>query len=209
MSGSESAHASGSESAQAARSSAKSATGSGENDQAASSDEATSSESIPTPRNDDPTPVAGEINRWDSGVLIWHCDKLVHPTGGLDIGHIRDDANVAAPRREPQVEVPPLGADLADTMGQEGLAPTHAKGKQHRSHRTEEEKAQKRQRRGIELCPVAKVQPVLRDVVSTTDGVVRLIESTTEGATIADVGTTEGAPTIVPAGYGKPDAPSC
>uniref|UniRef100_M1DLL2 Integrase core domain containing protein n=1 Tax=Solanum tuberosum TaxID=4113 RepID=M1DLL2_SOLTU len=36
----------------------------------------------------------------------------------LDIGLIRDEANVAAPRREPQVEVPPLGADLADTMGQ-------------------------------------------------------------------------------------------
>uniref|UniRef100_M1DBK0 Integrase core domain containing protein n=1 Tax=Solanum tuberosum TaxID=4113 RepID=M1DBK0_SOLTU len=61
MSGSESAHASGSESthpsgfesAHAAGSSAKSATGSGENDQAASSDEATSSESIPAPRNDD------------------------------------------------------------------------------------------------------------------------------------------------------------
>ncbi|KAG5594814.1 hypothetical protein H5410_036046 [Solanum commersonii] len=49
----------------------------------------------------------------DSGVPIWHCDKLVHPTGALDIGLIRDEANVAAPRREPQVEVPPLGADLA------------------------------------------------------------------------------------------------
>uniref|UniRef100_M1DJI3 Integrase core domain containing protein n=1 Tax=Solanum tuberosum TaxID=4113 RepID=M1DJI3_SOLTU len=322
-SGSESAHHSGSESAYAAGSSAKSATGSGENDQAASSDEATSSESIPAPRNDDPTPVAGKPNRWcvegrwkiyrdakmmnekqkmarliteerrvltgslhtvpdihrlfnfhkcdwmardpgtyseeivqefyalyaatlrefdyrwdivrsgafqrnanqreavllwlaryivvdgeraewvaarrlgirkatlnfvakffwllvrnrvsptkadnqvtwdravmvaalvagveidfarillveiherafrtsttypfpclifhlcrDSGVPIWHCDKLVHPTGALDIGLIRDKANVAAPRREPQIEVPPLGTDLADTVGQ-------------------------------------------------------------------------------------------
>uniref|UniRef100_M1DAD5 Integrase core domain containing protein n=1 Tax=Solanum tuberosum TaxID=4113 RepID=M1DAD5_SOLTU len=54
----------------------------------------------------------------DSGVLIWHCDKLVYPTGALDIGLIRDEANVAAPRREPQVEVPPLGADLADIVGQ-------------------------------------------------------------------------------------------
>uniref|UniRef100_M1DGL3 Integrase core domain containing protein n=1 Tax=Solanum tuberosum TaxID=4113 RepID=M1DGL3_SOLTU len=64
MSGSESAHPSGSDSAHAAGSSAKSATGSGENDQAASSDEATSSESIPVPRNDDPTPAAGKPNRW-------------------------------------------------------------------------------------------------------------------------------------------------
>ncbi|KAG5581728.1 hypothetical protein H5410_052355 [Solanum commersonii] len=63
-SGSESSYASGSEFAHDAGSSAKSATGSGENDQAASSDEATSSESIPAPQNDDPTPVADEPNRW-------------------------------------------------------------------------------------------------------------------------------------------------
>ncbi|KAG5586016.1 hypothetical protein H5410_046450 [Solanum commersonii] len=50
----------------------------------------------------------------DSGVPIWHCDKLVHPTGALDISLIQDEANVAAPRREPQVEVPPLGVDLAE-----------------------------------------------------------------------------------------------
>ncbi|KAG5586410.1 hypothetical protein H5410_046844, partial [Solanum commersonii] len=46
------------------RSNAKSSTGSEENDQAASFDEATSSESIPAPPNDDPTLVAGELNRW-------------------------------------------------------------------------------------------------------------------------------------------------
>ena len=56
---------------------------------------------------------------------------------------------------------------------------------------------------------VVEVQPVLRDVVGTTDGAVRVIESTTEGATIADVGITDGAPTIVPAGSGKPDPPAC
>uniref|UniRef100_M1DWY2 Integrase core domain containing protein n=1 Tax=Solanum tuberosum TaxID=4113 RepID=M1DWY2_SOLTU len=54
----------------------------------------------------------------DSGVPIWHCDRLIHPTGELYIGLIRDEANVAAPHREPQVEVPPLGADLANTVGQ-------------------------------------------------------------------------------------------
>ncbi|KAG5599932.1 hypothetical protein H5410_031302 [Solanum commersonii] len=31
--------------------------------------------------------------------------ELVHPTSALDIGLIRDEANVAAPRREPQVEL--------------------------------------------------------------------------------------------------------
>uniref|UniRef100_M1DEM1 Integrase core domain containing protein n=1 Tax=Solanum tuberosum TaxID=4113 RepID=M1DEM1_SOLTU len=116
-SGSESAHPSGSEPDHAAGSSAKSATESDENDQAASFEEATSSESIPVPRNDDPTPVVSEPNRWDSGVPIWHCEKLVHPTWALDIGLIRDEANVAAPRREPQIEVPPLGTDLADIVG--------------------------------------------------------------------------------------------
>ncbi|KAG5586092.1 hypothetical protein H5410_046526 [Solanum commersonii] len=65
----------------------------------------------------------------DSGVPIWHCDRLVHPTGALDIGLIRDEANVAAPRREPQVEVPPLGTDLAAdgaSAGDDG-APIHRK----------------------------------------------------------------------------------
>uniref|UniRef100_M1DUV3 Integrase core domain containing protein n=1 Tax=Solanum tuberosum TaxID=4113 RepID=M1DUV3_SOLTU len=208
----------------------------------------------------------------DSGLPIWHCDRLIYPTGTLDIGLIRDEANVAAPRSEPQIEVPPLGADLADMVGQaqggdpiirdhsdtvptsssqatsmapissqstpqleatvfplakwdcrEGLEPTHAKGKRHRSNRTEEEKAQKRQRRqekedkkasildeqlrqhrvresvvrASSSAPVVKVPPVVRDIVSTTDG-----------AMMDDVGTTEGDPTIAPAGSGKPDSPA-
>ncbi|KAG5585927.1 hypothetical protein H5410_046361 [Solanum commersonii] len=54
----------------------------------------------------------------DFGVPICNSDRLTHTTGTLDIGFILDKANVAAPRREPQVEVPPLGADLADTVGQ-------------------------------------------------------------------------------------------
>ena len=124
---------------------------------------------------------------------------------------------------------------LFSGTAEEGPVPTHAKGKRHRSHRTEEEKAQKRQRRqekearrasiadeelrqqrvrervagASSSAPVAEVQPVLRDVVSTTDGAEQLIESTTEGAMIPDVGTPEGAPTIVPAGSGKSDPPAC
>ncbi|KAG5631584.1 hypothetical protein H5410_003301 [Solanum commersonii] len=38
--------------------------------------------------------------------------------GALDIVLIRDETNVAAPRRDPQVEVHPLGVDLTDTVGQ-------------------------------------------------------------------------------------------
>uniref|UniRef100_M1DR80 Integrase core domain containing protein n=1 Tax=Solanum tuberosum TaxID=4113 RepID=M1DR80_SOLTU len=100
---------------------------------------------------------------------------------------------------------------LFSGTAEEGLAQTHAKGKRHRSHRTEKEKAHKRQRRqekearrasiadeelrqqrvrervvgASSSAPVVEVQPVLRDVVSTTNG--------TEGAMIADMGTTEGA----------------
>uniref|UniRef100_M1D9N3 Integrase core domain containing protein n=1 Tax=Solanum tuberosum TaxID=4113 RepID=M1D9N3_SOLTU len=46
------------------------------------------------------------------------CDKLIQATKTLDIGLIRDEANVAAPHREPQVEVPPLGADLVADVEQ-------------------------------------------------------------------------------------------
>uniref|UniRef100_M1DUM3 Integrase core domain containing protein n=1 Tax=Solanum tuberosum TaxID=4113 RepID=M1DUM3_SOLTU len=62
----------------------------------------------------------------DSGVPIWHCDKLIRATRTLDIDLIRDEANVVAPRREPQVEVPPLGVDLVDDVEQiqdDDLAP--------------------------------------------------------------------------------------
>ncbi|KAG5591713.1 hypothetical protein H5410_042227 [Solanum commersonii] len=69
------------------------------------------------------------LRHWDSGVPIWYCDRLVHPTGALVIGLIQDEANVAAPRREPQVEVPPLGTDLAHTVeqaqGDDLSAPDH------------------------------------------------------------------------------------
>uniref|UniRef100_M1DWJ2 Uncharacterized protein n=1 Tax=Solanum tuberosum TaxID=4113 RepID=M1DWJ2_SOLTU len=58
-------------------------------------------------------------------------------------------------------------------------------------------------------APVAEVQPVVKDVVSTTDGAKKLLESTTEGAMIANVGTSEGAPTVGPAGSGKSDPPAC
>ncbi|KAG5611704.1 hypothetical protein H5410_022985 [Solanum commersonii] len=40
----------------------------------------------------------------------------------LDISLIRDEANVVAPRREPQIEVPFLGSDLADTAASMALS---------------------------------------------------------------------------------------
>lgn len=43
------------------------------------------------------------------GVSFWHCDKVIHRTGTLDIGLIKDEANVAAPCKKPWVEFLPLG----------------------------------------------------------------------------------------------------
>uniref|UniRef100_M1DX05 Integrase core domain containing protein n=1 Tax=Solanum tuberosum TaxID=4113 RepID=M1DX05_SOLTU len=61
----------------------------------------------------------------DIGVPVWHCEKLVQATKTLDIGLIRDEANKVAPRREPPVEVPPLGADLvADVEQKQGEEPS-------------------------------------------------------------------------------------
>uniref|UniRef100_M1DI66 Integrase core domain containing protein n=1 Tax=Solanum tuberosum TaxID=4113 RepID=M1DI66_SOLTU len=54
----------------------------------------------------------------DATIPIWHCDWLLQATKPLDIGLIRDEANVAAPHREPQVEVPPLGDDLVADVEQ-------------------------------------------------------------------------------------------
>uniref|UniRef100_M1DK89 Integrase core domain containing protein n=1 Tax=Solanum tuberosum TaxID=4113 RepID=M1DK89_SOLTU len=53
----------------------------------------------------------------DSGVLIWHYDKLIQATGTLDIGLIRDEATVAAPRRGSWIDVL-LGTDLVDVVEQ-------------------------------------------------------------------------------------------
>uniref|UniRef100_M1DWG7 Integrase core domain containing protein n=1 Tax=Solanum tuberosum TaxID=4113 RepID=M1DWG7_SOLTU len=65
----------------------------------------------------------------DSEVPIWHFDKLIRPTGTLDIGLIQNEENVAAPLREPQVDVPPMGADLVDVVehmqGDDPAPPTH------------------------------------------------------------------------------------
>uniref|UniRef100_M1DTH6 Integrase core domain containing protein n=1 Tax=Solanum tuberosum TaxID=4113 RepID=M1DTH6_SOLTU len=210
----------------------------------------------------------------------------------LDIGLIRDEANVAAPRREPQVEVPPLGADFADTVGQaqgsDPIIPDHtdtipayssqAASRAPSSYRstpllgsvvvplrvlkrpaptidlssfqselaslradvdailatstvepqaaphvladdtvldalfsgTAEEGPEPTHTKGASSsAPVVEVPPVVRDIVSTTDGAVRVTESTTEGAMMDDVGITEGDPSMVPAGSGKPDPPTC
>ncbi|KAG5631000.1 hypothetical protein H5410_002717 [Solanum commersonii] len=51
----------------------------------------------------------------DSGVPIYHSDRLIHPTWTLIIGLIRDEKNAAVPPKKLQVEIPPLGTDLADT----------------------------------------------------------------------------------------------
>lgn len=53
-----------------------------------------------------------------SGVTIWHIDVLHTPTASVYIGLIRDEANEAALRRGPRVEVQPLGENMEDTVKQ-------------------------------------------------------------------------------------------
>ncbi|KAG5631012.1 hypothetical protein H5410_002729 [Solanum commersonii] len=50
----------------------------------------------------------------DSGLPIWHCDRLVHPTEALDIDLIRDKANVTA--TESLVRVQKLEAQMATLL---------------------------------------------------------------------------------------------
>lgn len=54
----------------------------------------------------------------DAGLSIRHCHTHRRPTGMLDIGLIKDEANVVAPRRGPRVLVLPLGKNLADMVEQ-------------------------------------------------------------------------------------------
>uniref|UniRef100_M1DGP2 Integrase core domain containing protein n=1 Tax=Solanum tuberosum TaxID=4113 RepID=M1DGP2_SOLTU len=74
--------------------------------------------------------------------------------GKADLASLRTDVDaiLAAPSVETQAAPTTLDDDtvldaLFSGTAEEGPAPTHAKGKQHHSHRMEEEKAYKRQRR--------------------------------------------------------------
>uniref|UniRef100_M1DJ60 Integrase core domain containing protein n=1 Tax=Solanum tuberosum TaxID=4113 RepID=M1DJ60_SOLTU len=52
----------------------------------------------------------------EASVPIWHCDRLTEATKTVYIDLIRDDANLTAMRREPYVDLPPLGVDLAEDV---------------------------------------------------------------------------------------------
>ena len=52
----------------------------------------------------------------DVEVPIWHRDTLLTPVGTVDIGLIRDEANVAATRRGPRVELHPVSENSAATI---------------------------------------------------------------------------------------------
>lgn len=52
----------------------------------------------------------------NSDTLDQHYDKLIHPTGTLDVGLISDEATVVAPHKDPLVEVPPLVPNLVDMV---------------------------------------------------------------------------------------------
>uniref|UniRef100_M1DN91 Integrase core domain containing protein n=1 Tax=Solanum tuberosum TaxID=4113 RepID=M1DN91_SOLTU len=85
-----------------------------------------------------------------------------------DLASLRTDVDpiLAAPSVEIQAAPTALADDtvldaLFSGTAEEGPAPTHAKGKQHRSHRTEEEKAHKiesttRPRRKLDFCSLGE-----------------------------------------------------
>ena len=54
-----------------------------------------------------------------TGVPIWHIDVLRTPTGIVDIGHIKNEANEVAHNRGPRVEVHPFGENLINTVEQD------------------------------------------------------------------------------------------
>ena len=57
------------------------------------------------------------LHLWrDSRVTIWHCDVLRTPVETVDIGLIRDEDNVAAPRRGPRVELQSKNENLVDMV---------------------------------------------------------------------------------------------
>uniref|UniRef100_M1DK53 Integrase core domain containing protein n=1 Tax=Solanum tuberosum TaxID=4113 RepID=M1DK53_SOLTU len=86
-------------------------------------DEDTNVEYVPPPTRTHP--LLHALDRIESGSFVgtpvyhvWHCDRLLQATKTLDIGLIRDEANVAAPHREPHVAVPPLRDDLVANVEQ-------------------------------------------------------------------------------------------
>ena len=56
---------------------------------------------------------------------IWYIDQIKTPLGTIDIGLIRDKANVLALRRRPRPKVPTLGENLADIV-EKAQAATHS-----------------------------------------------------------------------------------
>ena len=54
-----------------------------------------------------------------AGVPLWHIHVLKTPTGIVDIGLIRDEANELAPNRGPRAKVKPLGESLAAMVEQD------------------------------------------------------------------------------------------
>uniref|UniRef100_M1DZW0 Integrase core domain containing protein n=1 Tax=Solanum tuberosum TaxID=4113 RepID=M1DZW0_SOLTU len=226
-SGSESSHALRFESAHASESNAKSATGSGQNEQAASFDEATSSESVPVPRNEDPTQVAGEPNRWcvEGQWKIYRYAKMKNDKekmarliteerkvliGSLhtvpDIHQLFNLHKCDWMTRDPGT----YSEDIVQEFYASYAANLHGSISKQSNPIAQDHLTSTMSIAGASSSAlVIEVPPVVRDIVSTTDGAVRVTKSTTEGAMMDDVGTTEADPSMVPVGSGKPDPPVC
>ena len=53
----------------------------------------------------------------DVSVTIWNCDTILCLVGTVDIGLIKDEANVVVPQRGPGTKMHLLRDNLVDTIG--------------------------------------------------------------------------------------------
>lgn len=53
----------------------------------------------------------------DASVTIWNCDTILCLVGTVDIGLIKDEANVVVPQRGPGIKMHLLHDNLVDTVG--------------------------------------------------------------------------------------------
>uniref|UniRef100_M1DTU0 Integrase core domain containing protein n=1 Tax=Solanum tuberosum TaxID=4113 RepID=M1DTU0_SOLTU len=54
-------------------------------------------------------------------VSVWHCDKLIEVTKIVDLGLIKDDANLASPKKGIDVDLPHLGDAIIVDVEQFGV----------------------------------------------------------------------------------------
>uniref|UniRef100_M1DHR8 Integrase core domain containing protein n=1 Tax=Solanum tuberosum TaxID=4113 RepID=M1DHR8_SOLTU len=180
---------------------AKSATCSDDNEHVASFDEATSSESVPAPQNDDPIPVAGEPNRWyaEGQWQIYRDAKM------------KNDKEKMARLITEEHRV--LTRSLHTVPDIHRLFKIHKCDWMARDLGTYSEEIVREFYASYAATLRGSIdkraKPTAQDPITSTMVRVRVADSTTDGVFLVDAGTTEGDPSVDLAGSGKSDPPAC